>query len=69
MIKIIFCGESDLKFTKGKVYNLINFLGDINYVYAFITNDRNEISLIPYEDIESFNMNWEVVSNDRKNIR
>ena len=68
MVKIKFCGESDLKFTKGKTYKLINFLGDVHYTYAFITNDCDEISLIAYEDIESFNMNWEVVNNDRKNI-
>ena len=64
MIKIKFIGQTDDDFTNNEIYHLINFFGDINYIYAFITNDNNEISCIPYRGVESFNDNWEVVNND-----
>ena len=63
MVRIKFIGQTDINFTKGKTYTLVNLIGDCYYVYAFITNGNKEISCIPYDNIGRFNENWEVVND------
>ena len=65
MIKIKFIGENDDDFTKDKIYQLVSISEDNYYFYAYITNNENKISVIPYSSLFNFNMNWEVVNNER----
>lgn len=61
MSKIKFIGESDYNFTNGEIYQLIKIEHDI-WFRAWIGNDRGDIVFIPYEDLDLFNENWEVVN-------
>ena len=62
-MKIKFKGTSDSNFTKNKIYTLVN-LGtyqDIHtFIMAYIVNNDNEIVLIPYDNMNLFNDNWEM---------
>lgn len=66
MAKIKFIGETDDDFTTGEIYELVNIDGDNYFVYAFLTNDNKGISCVPYHSLDTFNENWEVVSNEKK---
>lgn len=58
MNKIMFLGESDENFTHHNLYNLINIQLIGNLIYAWLSNDNNKISCMPYDSLNSFNENW-----------
>ena len=61
MSKIRFIGESDDNFTNRNEYKLINIQADNFYIITFISNNDNKIVFIPYDSLELFNKNWEVI--------
>ena len=62
MSKIRFIGESDDNFTNRNEYKLINIQADNFYIITFISNNDNKIVFIPYDSLELFNKNWEVIN-------
>ena len=59
-MNFLFVGESDYNFDNGHYYKLINIVLDnkVDLYYAILINKHNMVVVIPYKNIDSFNINW-----------